>query len=433
LLLSSTSFDSSVAGIFWTLCAGGTLHLPAAEAQGDPARLVETAAREGVSHLLCVPSLYAALLDEAGRRPGWAPAATVVAGEACPRELVERHARLFPGTALRNEYGPTEGTVWCTVHECRPGEAAARVPIGRAAPGARVYVLDREGRPAPVGAPGEVHVGGGGVARGYLGRPGLTAERFVPDPFAEAGARMYRTGDLARRLADGALEFLGRTDQQLKVRGFRVEPGEVEGALLAHPAVREAAVAAWGDRGGARLVGYVVPREGEALDADGVRDFLRRRLPEHLVPSALVTLDAIPRTPNGKTDRGALPAPDAGSAREHVEPRTETEERVAGVWAAVLGAERVGALDDFFELGGHSLLAMQAVSRLRHTLEVELPVHAVFDHPTVERLAAEIDRRQDEALAALLADIEGLSDDEAGGLLAAEMAALEHEPEAERG
>jgi amino acid adenylation domain-containing protein/non-ribosomal peptide synthase protein (TIGR01720 family) len=434
LLLSSTSFDSSVAGIFWTLCAGGTLHLPAAEAQGDPARLVETAAREGVSHLLCVPSLYAALLDEAERRPGWAPAAVVVAGESCPRELVARHARLLPGTTLRNEYGPTEGTVWCTVHECRADDAAARVPIGLPVPGARVYVLDREGRPAPVGVPGEVHVGGGGVARGYLARPGLTAERFVPDPFAEAGARMYRTGDLARRLVDGALEFLGRTDQQLKVRGFRVEPGEVEGALLAHPAVREAAVAAWEERGGARLVGYVVPREGMALDVDDVRDFLRRRVPEHLVPSALVTLDAIPRTPNGKTDRGALPAPGAAdSAREHVQPRTETEERVAGVWAAVLGAERVGALDDFFELGGHSLLAMQAVSRLRHALEVDLPVHAVFDHPTVERLAAEIDRRQDEALAALLADIEGLSDDEAGGLLAAEMAALEHESEAECG
>ena len=435
LLLSSVSFDSSVAGIFWTLCAGGTLHVPSAEAQGDPARLVETAARAGVSHLLCVPSLYAALLDEVERRPGWAPAAAVVAGEACPRELVERHARLLPGTALYNEYGPTEGTVWCTVHACRPGEAAARVPIGRAAPGARVYVLDRHGRPAPAGAPGEVHVGGGGVARGYLARPELTAERFVPDPYAERpGARMYRTGDLARRLGDGALDFLGRTDQQLKVRGFRVEPGEVEGALLAHPAVKEAAVAAWEDRGGARLVGYVVPREGSAVDADGLRSFLRERLPEPLVPSAFVALDAIPRTPNGKTDRGALPAPDAAdSAREHVEPRTETEARVAEVWAAVLGAERVGALDDFFALGGHSLLAMQAVSRLRHTLEVDLPVHAVFDHPTVERLAAEIDRRQDEALAALLAEIEGLSDDEAGGLLAAEMAALEREPEAERG
>ncbi|HEV2735718.1 MAG TPA: amino acid adenylation domain-containing protein [Longimicrobiaceae bacterium] len=433
LLLSSTSFDSSVAGIFWTLCAGGTLHLPPADVQGDPARLVETAAREGVSHLLCVPSLYAALLDEVERRPGWAPAAAVVAGEACPRELVERHARLLPGTALYNEYGPTEGTVWCTVHECRPDEAA-RVPIGRAAPGARVYVLDRAGRPAPLGAPGELYVGGGGVARGYLARPGLTAERFVPDPYAELpGARMYRTGDRARRLADGALDFLGRTDQQLKVRGFRVEPGEVEGALLAHPAVREAAVAAREDRGGARLVGYVVPRGGEPTDADTLRTFLRRRLPEHLVPSAFVTLDAIPRTPSGKTDRAALPAPDAEPARGHVEPRTDTEERVAEVWAAVLGAERVGALDDFFGLGGHSLLAMQAVSRLRHALEVDLPVHAVFDHPTVERLAAEIDRRQDEALAALLAEIEGLSDDEAGGLLAAEMAALEHESEAERG
>jgi amino acid adenylation domain-containing protein/non-ribosomal peptide synthase protein (TIGR01720 family) len=433
LLLSSTSFDSSVAGIFWTLCSGGTLHVPLGDAGRDPARLVELGAREGVSHLLCVPSLYAAVLDEVELRPGWAPAAAVVAGEACPRELVERHARLLPGTALYNEYGPTEGTVWCTVHECRPDEAAARVPIGRAVPGARVYVLDRTGRPAPVGVPGEVHVGGGGVARGYLARPGLTAERFVPDPFAEGpGGRMYRTGDLARRLADGALEFLGRTDQQVKVRGFRVEPGEVEDALLAHPAVREAAVAAREERGGARLVAYVVLRDGETMDAAGLRSFLRERLPEPLVPSAWVALDAIPRTPNGKTDRGALPAPDAGDAvRAHVEPRTDTEARVAAAWAAVLGVETVGALDDFFDLGGHSLLAMQAVSRIRHALEVELPVHAIFDHPTVERLAAEVDRRQDEALAALLAEIEGMSDEEAGGRLAAEMAALERDPEAE--
>ncbi len=433
LLLSSTSFDSSVAGIFWTLCSGGALHVPLGDAGRDPARLVELGAREGVSHLLCVPSLYAAVLDEVELRPGWSPAAAVVAGEACPRELVERHARLLPGTALYNEYGPTEGTVWCTVHECRPDEGAARVPIGTPVPGARVYVLDRTGRPAPVGVPGEVHVGGGGVARGYLARPGLTAGRFVPDPFAERpGGRMYRTGDLARRLADGALEFLGRTDQQVKVRGFRVEPGEVEDALLGHPAVREAAVAAREERGGARLVAYVVLRDGEAMDAAGLRDFLRERLPEPLVPSAWVALDAIPRTPNGKTDRGALPAPEAGEAvRAHVEPRTETEARVAAAWAAVLGVEPVGALDDFFDLGGHSLLAMQAVSRIRQALEVELPVHAIFDHPTVERLAAEIDRRQDEALAALLAEIEGMSDDEAGGRLAAEMAALERDRDAE--
>jgi amino acid adenylation domain-containing protein/non-ribosomal peptide synthase protein (TIGR01720 family) len=435
LLLSSVSFDSSVAGIFWTLCSGGTLHVPTAGAQRDPALLVETAAREGVSHLLGVPSLYAALLDEAEYRRDWAPVAAVVAGESCPRELVQRHARLFPGAALFNEYGPTEGTVWCTVHECRPDEAAARVPIGRPTPGARVYVLHRDGSPVPAGAAGEVHVGGAGVARGYLGRPELTAERFVPDPYAaEPGARMYRTGDLGRWLPDGSLDFLGRVDEQIKVRGFRVEPGEVEDALLAHPAVREAAVAARADRGGARLVGYVALREGEATDAAGLRGFLRERLPEHLVPSAFVVLDAIPRTPNGKTDRAALPAPESMEpARAHVEPRTETEASVAGAWAAVLDVERVGALDDFFDLGGHSLLAMQAVSRLRHALEVDLPVSAIFDHATVERLAAEIDRRRDEALAALLAEIEGLSEDEAGGLLAAELAALDPEGEGRGG
>ncbi|HEX2189530.1 MAG TPA: non-ribosomal peptide synthetase, partial [Longimicrobiaceae bacterium] len=424
LLLSSLSFDSSVAGIFWTLCAGGTLHLPTPDTRLDPARLVEAAERAGVSHLLCVPSLYAALLDEAERRPGWAPSVAIVAGEACPRELVERHARVLPGTVLRNEYGPTEATVWCTVHDCRADEDAARVPIGRPTPGARVYVLDRMGGPAPAGVAGEVHVGGGQVARGYLARPALTAERFLPDPFAgEPGARMYRTGDLARWREDGALEFLGRADHQVKVRGHRVEPGEVEAALLGHPAVREAAVVAREDRGGARLVAYVVPRPGDALAPGEVRAWLRERLPEPLVPSALVTLDAIPQTPNGKTDRDALPAPDAAPARGHVAPRTPTEERVAAVWAAVLGVETVGAADDFFDLGGHSLLAMQVASRIRGEMEVDLPVHAVFDHPTVERLAAEVDRRGEALLAALLADIEGLSDAEAGGLLASELAA----------
>ncbi len=429
LLLSSTSFDSSVAGIFWTLCSGGTLVVPPAGTRQDPARLVEVAAREDVSHLLCVPSLYSALLDEVEARPGWAPAVAVVAGETCPRELVERHARLLPATALYNEYGPTEGTVWCTVHRCRAEEAEARVPIGGPVPGARVYVLDREGSPVPAGVPGEVYVGGGGVARGYLDRPALTAERFVPNPFADgSGARLYRTGDRVRWRTDGTLEFLGRIDHQVKVRGFRVEPGEVEDALLGHPAVREAAVVVREDRGGGRLVAYLVPGADAQLGVDGVKTFLRERVPAHLVPAVFVALDALPRTPNGKVDRDSLPAPEAGGpGGEYVAPRTETETRVAQVWSEVLGVERVGMRDDFFDLGGHSLLAMKAVSRLRQLLEVDLPVHAVFDHPTAEALAAEVDRRADAAVAALLAEIEGLSDEEAGDLLAAELAALDPE------
>ena len=296
LLLSSVSFDSSVAGIFWTLCSGGTLHLPGADALRDPARLVETAARERVSHVLCVPSLYAALLAEVERRPGWSPSVAIVAGEECPRDLVERHRRLLPGTALYNEYGPTEATVWCTVHACRDDDAARRVPIGRPVPGTRVYVLDGAGEAVPAGVAGEVHVGGGGVARGYLGRAAPTAERFVPDPFSpEPGARLYRTGDRARWRADGELEFLGRLDEQVKIRGFRIEPGEIEAALLGHAGVREAVVVAREDApGGGRLVAYVVPEEGAEPSAAELRARLRSRLPEHMVPSAFVVLERLP-------------------------------------------------------------------------------------------------------------------------------------------
>ncbi|HEX2081289.1 MAG TPA: amino acid adenylation domain-containing protein [Longimicrobium sp.] len=388
LLLSSVSFDSSVAGIFWTLCAGGTLHLPEGDAWRDPALLAGIAAREGVSHLLCVPSLYAALLDEAERLPGWAPAAAIVAGEECPRDLVRRHFRRFPGAALYNEYGPTEGTVWCTVHGCRDEGGPRPVPIGRPVPGSRVYVLDRTGAPVPAGVAGEAHVGGGGVARGYLGRPSLTAERFVPDPFApEPGARMYRTGDRVRWLPGGELEFLGRIDHQVKIRGFRIEPGEIDAALRQHPGVRDGAVLVREDAPGKkRIVAYVV---GDA-DAEALRAHLRQRLPDYMVPGAFVALDALPLTPNGKLDRSALPAP-ALQAGAYVAPRTETERVVAQVFATLLGIENVGAADDFFSLGGHSLLATRVVSRVGDALGVELPLRALFEHPTVQALAAAAD------------------------------------------
>ncbi len=387
LLLSSLAFDTSVAGIFWTLCSGGTLHLPPARDRRDPARLVELAVRGGATHLLCVPSLYAALLDEVGRRGDWAPESVLVAGEACPPELAERHARLLPRTVLRNEYGPTEGTVWCTVYECGADAPAPRVPIGRAIPGSSVYLLDREASPAPDGVPGELYVGGSGVARGYLGRPGATAGAFVPDPFmGEPGARMYRTGDRARRRPDGELEFLGRLDEQVKVRGHRVEPGEVEAALLTHPAVAQAAVATRPDpRGEPRLVAWVAAGGGAAPSAGELRAHLHARLPGFMVPAALVVLDVLPRTPGGKTDRRALPDPEwgRGAAGAHRPPGTPVEEVVAGIWEEVLGVEGVGADDDFFALGGHSLLAMRLSAQLRELLRVEVSVAELFGAPTV--------------------------------------------------
>jgi acyl carrier protein len=286
-------------------------------------------------------------------------------------------------------------------------------------------VLGGAGEPAAEeGAEGELYLGGVQVARGYLGRPELTAERFLPDPFSgEAGARLYRTGDLVRVLPGGALEWLERLDGQAKVRGFRIEPGEVEAALLRCAGVREAAAAvrryAPGDT---RLVGYAVPREGARLAGAALRRALAAELPEHLVPSAVVVLDALPLTPGGKTDRAALPAPALAGAAEYVAPRTATEERLAEIWREVLRVERVGAGDHFFDLGGHSLLATQVASRVRVRLGVEIAIQQLFDTPRLAALAAFVDAAEEALVAALLADIEGLSDEEAGALYLSESA-----------
>jgi acyl carrier protein len=241
------------------------------------------------------------------------------------------------------------------------------------------------GGPQPVGVPGELLIGGAGVARGYLGRPAMTAERFVPDPFsAEGGARLYRTGDRARWRADGTLEFLGRTDFQVKIRGFRIEPGEIEGVLREHESVRECAVLVRDDAGENRLVAYVVG----GVEADALREHVRRSLPEYMVPAAFAGLEALPLTPNGKLDRKALPAPEyAAAADRYVAPRTPTEEAMAEIWAEVLGLDRVGVQESFFDLGGHSLLATRVVSRVRTRFGVEMPLRALFEHRTVEELA----------------------------------------------
>ncbi|HEX5871016.1 MAG TPA: condensation domain-containing protein, partial [Longimicrobium sp.] len=289
---------------------------------------------------------------------------------------------------LVNMYGPTETTVWSATHPAT--ESDGTVPIGRPIANTRVYVLDAAFRPQPVGVSGELFIAGAGVTRGYHNRPGLTADRFVPEPWGgDAGARMYRTGDRARWRADGTLEFLGRADFQVKIRGFRIEPGEIESALLAHEGVRECAVIARADGAGeTRLVAYAA---GDA-DADALRAHLRHTLPEHMVPGAFVRLDALPLTPSGKLDRAALPAPDLAAPEERYEaPRTPTEEVLARIWADVLHLERVGIRDNFFELGGHSLLATRVVVHIGAAFGVELPVRAFFAAPTVAGLAGEVE------------------------------------------
>ena len=318
-------------------------------------------------------------------------------GQAADAESVRRILRGGKPARLLHMYGPTETTAWCSWEDVHAlADDAIAVSVGRPTGNARIYLLDTALQPVPVGLPGEAYVGGAGVVRGYLDRPALTAERFIPDPFSgHPGARMYRTGDRLRWKTGGALEFLGRLDEQVKVRGFRIEPGEVESVLSTHPEVREARVVAREDvPGEQRLVAYVVG----VADPEALRAHLRRRLPEHMVPSAFVALPRIPLTPAGKLDRAALPAPDfAADEARHVAPRTPVEEVLAGIWAEVLCVERVGATDGFFELGGHSLLATRVVSRIRGVLGVELPLRAMFEGPTLAELAERVEalRRAD--------------------------------------
>ncbi|NUT51681.1 MAG: amino acid adenylation domain-containing protein, partial [Saccharothrix sp.] len=370
LQFSSPSFDASVLELCMALPAGAALVVPPpGPLLGD--QLAEVIADFGVTHALIPPVALATVPDV--DLPAFRT--LIVGGDACPPDLVAKWA---PGRRMINAYGPTESTVVTSWSE--PLAPGGTPPIGRPIPGTEVRVLDDDLRPADEG---ELYVTGVGLARGYLGRPGLTAQRFVADPFGGPGARMYRTGDVVRTRADGQLEFVGRADHQVKIRGFRVEPGEVEALLRQQPGVEHAVVVARGEP--KRLVAYVVG--GTA----GLRERLAATLPDYLVPSAFVPLEAFPLTPNGKLDRDALPDPVVGEVPEgHVEPRTPAERRVAEVWSDVLGVPRVGAHDDFFALGGDSILAVRALSRLGG-----LPVRAMFDHRTVAALAGAL-RDQDE-------------------------------------
>jgi acyl-coenzyme A synthetase/AMP-(fatty) acid ligase/acyl carrier protein len=318
-------------------------------------------------------------------------------GEALPADLASA-VRSRVG-ALWNVYGPTETTIWSMSQPVRGDSAGGQVPIGRPVANTRVYVLDGAGEPVPMGVSGELYIGGAGVVRGYLERPEQTAERFVADPFGgEPGARLYRTGDLARWRADGAIEYLGRLDFQVKIRGFRIELGEIEARLAEHPGVRDVVVMARAGTDEQRLVAYVVG----SVDAEGLRAHLRRSLPEYMVPSAFVVLDALPLTPNGKLDRKSLPAPgNPADTERYVAPRTPVEELLAEIWAEVLRLERVGVHDNFFDLGGHSLLIMRLLAKVQATFDLELSIRTVFSMPTLEAMAGEIERMVYEDIATL--------------------------------
>ncbi|PTL74929.1 non-ribosomal peptide synthetase, partial [Vitiosangium sp. GDMCC 1.1324] len=386
-LLASTSiaFDLSVFELFLPLSLGGTVILA-----GNALELPTLPASQRVSLVNTVPSAMSELL-----RSGGLPSSVRVvnlAGEPLATSLVQQLYQQ-PGLSLVYDlYGPSETTTYSTFtlrHSDKPAT------IGRPISGTQVYLLDSHLRPVPIGVPGEVFIAGAGVSRGYLGRPELTSEKFLPDPFGSLpGARMYRTGDLARYRSDGNLEYLGRTDFQVKVRGFRIELGEIETVLDKHPGVRQVVVVAREDRpGDKRLVAYLTASGQQAPTTAELRAHLKQHLPEHMVPSTFVVLEQLPLTPNGKINRKALPAPEApqDSGAEYIAPRTPTEEKLAAIWAEVLSVPRIGAEDNFFELGGHSLLATRVLSRLRTAFEVELPVRALFEAPTLSALALKID------------------------------------------
>ncbi|MFD5432637.1 amino acid adenylation domain-containing protein [Kitasatospora sp. NPDC127067] len=378
-LTASLCFDASWDGLLW-LVAGHELHLIGGDVRRDARALVRHAREQGIGVLEVTPS-YAEQLIEEGLLEEPAPALVLLGGEAVGQALWTR-LREAPGTAAHNLYGPTECTVDALTH---PLEATGRPVLGRTVAGTRCHVLDEYLNPVPAGVPGELYLAGAGLARGYLARPGLTAERFVACPF-EPGARMYRTGDLVRRTRDGELEYLGRTDHQVKIRGFRIEPGEIERALTAHPRVLQAAVLPDGD--GLRLVAYVVA-DGP-LDPAELRATAARTLPGYMLPAAIVPLDALPLNANGKLDRSALPAPDFGALSAGRAARTPQEEILCGLFAEVLGLEGVGIDDDFFDLGGHSLLATKLLSRVRAALGAELGIRDVFEAPSVAGLAARL-------------------------------------------
>ncbi|MFI1258751.1 amino acid adenylation domain-containing protein [Streptomyces netropsis] len=387
LVHSPVSFDLTVTGLLGTLTAGGCVHLT---------ELDEDAARQDFEQpgfVKATPSHLGLLMALPER---FSPSGELVlGGEALLGEVLDEWRRHHPGVTVINEYGPTEATVGCTEYRVEPGDSApaGAVPMGRPIWNTQLYVLDARLRPVPVGVGGELYIGGDLLARGYLGRPDLTAGRFVANPFGGAGGRMYRTGDIVKWRADGQLEFVSRVDDQVKVRGFRIELGEIEATAASHPAVGQVLVVVREDRpGDKRIVAYVIPaEEGGSPDPAELRGHLAATLPDYMVPSAYVVLESFPLTPNGKLDRKSLPAPDFSGQVSSRGPRTAREETLCTLFADILGLERIGIDDSFFELGGHSLLATRLVSRIRSAFEIELGVRAVFEEPTVAGLAGRLD------------------------------------------
>ncbi|MCI0396601.1 MAG: amino acid adenylation domain-containing protein [Chloroflexi bacterium] len=390
LLKTPFSFDVFGWEFFWPLLAGARLVVARPGGHKDSRYLVHLVNEEAITTLHFVPSLLRHFVAEPGVGKCGSLKRVICSGEALPYDLHERFFQQLPCAALHNLYGPTEAAIDVTFWHCQPGAERRTVPIGRPIANTQIYLLDRQFQPVPVGVAGELYIGGVGLARGYWRRPGLTAERFVPDPFGPPGGRLYKTGDLARYLADGAIEFLGRLDHQVKIRGFRIELGEIEFVLNQHPQVEAALVIAHGQEDARRLVAYIVVDQVAPPPVTELRHFLQARVPDYMVPAVFILLNEFPLLPNGKVNRRALPEPDGARPdleQGYVAPLTPVEETLAGIWEQVLGIDRVGIYDNFFELGGDSLLAVRLMAHVMKQFQVDLPLAILFQGGTVERLA----------------------------------------------
>ncbi|HEX8872059.1 MAG TPA: amino acid adenylation domain-containing protein, partial [Candidatus Acidoferrum sp.] len=392
--LASFAFDMCIPELYLALVSGGRVVIGEKHLAGNGEELSALLRKHGATIVHATPTTWNLLLECGFSGQGLK---RVIGAEPVPRDLCTRLLEAYP--SLYNFYGPTETTVWSAFHHFRSADEP--LVVGKPLANTQIYILDKQLQPVPIGIPGEIHIAGDGVTCGYLNRPELTAEKFIRDPFsAKPGAKMYKTGDLGRYLMDGRIEFQGRIDNQVKVRGYRIELGEIETVLGKHPSVQECVVIAREDvQGDKRLVGYVVPVAGQTVNASELRTWVKERLPEYMVPVAVVSMERLPLSPNGKVDRKNLPAPEYRRPElegEYEQARTPAEEVMAGIWAEVLKLDQVGVHDDFFALGGHSLLATQVVSRVRQAFQVELPLRALFEAPTVAGLTEKAETLQRE-------------------------------------
>ncbi|HEX8091142.1 MAG TPA: amino acid adenylation domain-containing protein, partial [Blastocatellia bacterium] len=395
LQLSSFSFDFSVWELFAPLSVGAQLVLPNADGHRDSAYLVDLIAKEGVTVAHFVPPMLQVFLEEEGVSKSQSLRRVFCGGDVLHADLQNKFLSRLDAE-LHNQYGPTEASIDVTYWDCQRGGDEKTVPIGRPNANNQVYLLDRRLNPVAVGVAGELYIGGISVGRGYLNRPDLTADRFIPNPFsAKGGDRLYKTGDLARYWPDGVIEFLGRIDDQVKVRGFRIELGEIKATLSEHPLVREAVIVAGEDANGqTQLLGYAVLNSGGKVGGPELRNYLKDKLPDYMVPAAIMVLKQIPLTANGKIDRNALPTAIEATRDQRgasVAAKTPAEEMLAAMWEDILEVEGIGREENFFDLGGHSLLATRVISRIREVFKVELPLRSLFEKPTVAEMAAYIE------------------------------------------